>query len=214
MAFINFARKEISFKLVYYGPALCGKTTNLEQIHQAIDQQAKGELTILSTQEDRTLFFDFLPLRSEIIKGFVSKFQIYTVPGQSIYNETRKLVLRNADGLVFVADSQWDKMEENVESFQNMVDNLTEQRDSIDEIPYVLQFNKRDLPNVAPPHYMDFMLNQRETRVPVSESVACDGLGVFETLNELAKMVLADFMRKNNLQGATVPDDVCVASEE
>lgn len=210
VSFINFARKEIAFKIVYYGPALCGKTTNLEQIHSSIVPESRGEMTVLSTQADRTLFFDFLPLKSEIIKGFTSKFQLYTVPGQTIYRETRKLVLRNVDGVVFVADSQWEKMEENAESFQDLIDNLAEQNVSIDKIPYMLQFNKRDLSNIAPAHYMDFMLNQRETRVPTMDAVARDGLGVFETLNIMAKMILASFMKENNMAMAEVPDDVCV----
>jgi mutual gliding-motility protein MglA len=212
VAFINFARREIAFKIVYYGPALCGKTTNLEQIHRAVDAGSRGELTMLSTQQDRTLFFDFLPLKSEIIKGFISKFQLYTVPGQSMYNETRKLVLRNVDGVVFVADSQWDKMEENVESFANLECNLNLQNDSLDRLPYLLQFNKRDLPNVAPMHYLDFLLNQRETRVPTLEAVATDGGGVFETLNVISKLVLSNFMKQNNLSSsAPVPDQVCVS---
>ena len=172
MSFINFSRKEIAFKIVYYGPALCGKTTNVEHIHKLIGPEHKGELTTLSTKQDRTLFFDFLPLKSEIIKGFISKFQIYTVPGQVIYNETRKLVLRNVDGIVFVADSQWVKSEENAESFANLDANLTEQGLSLDTIPYILQFNKRDLPDIAPVHYMNFMLKQRATAVPCIEAIA------------------------------------------
>ena len=211
MAFINFARREIAFKIVYYGPALCGKTTNLEQVHTAVSPSSRGELTMLSTQQDRTLFFDFLPLKSDIIKGFISKFQLYTVPGQNIYNETRKLVLRNVDGVVFVADSQWDKMEENVESFANLETNLNLQNESLDRLPYVLQFNKRDLPNVAPSHYLDFLLNQRQTRVPVMEAVAAEGQGVFETLNLISKLVLSHFMKQNNLQSNAMPDQVCVS---
>ena len=213
MAFINFARREIAFKIVYYGPALCGKTTNLEQIHMAIDPTTRGELTMLSTQQDRTLFFDFLPLKSDVIKGFISKFQLYTVPGQNIYNETRKLVLRNVDGVVFVGDSQFDKMEENLESFSNLESNLQMQNDSLFNLPYVLQFNKRDLPNVAPVHYMDFLLNNKDVRVPVVEAVASEGVGVFETLNIMSKMVMAHFMKQNNLSGKEVPDEVCVSSE-
>jgi mutual gliding-motility protein MglA len=213
MSFINFAKKEIAFKIVYYGPGLCGKTTNLEQIHAAIDGTMRGDLTMLNTRQDRTLFFDFLPLKSDIIKGFSSKFQIYTVPGQSIYNETRKLVLRNVDGVIFVADSQWEKMEENVESFQNMLDNLLEQKIALDELPYVLQFNKRDLPNAAPIHYVDFLLNQRAHRVPFVESVAREGGGVFETLNLIARMVLASFLKANNLPSVNVPECVAVSSE-
>ena len=211
VAFINFARKEIAFKVVYYGPALCGKTTNLEQIHRAVDPTSRGELTMLSTQQDRTLYFDFLPLRSDVIKGFVSKFQLYTVPGQPIYNETRKLVLRNVDGVVFVADSQWDKMQENKESFANLESNLNLQNDSVDRLPYMLQFNKRDLPNVAPVHYLDFLLNQRARRVPTLEAIATDGKGVFETLNVISKMVLSHFMKQNNLSGgSSMPGEVCV----
>jgi len=213
VSFINFAKREIAFKIVYYGPALCGKTTNLEKIHQAINPDVRGELTMLSTQQDRTLFFDFLPLKSDIIKGFTSKFQLYTVPGQVIYNETRKLVLRNVDGVVFVADSQWEKMEENVESFSNLEENLRQQNDSLDEIPYILQFNKRDLPNVAPAHYLDFLLNQRGTRVPFSEAVASENAGVFESLNLMARLVLANFMKRNNLPKYEVPQEVCVSQE-
>ena len=212
MAFINFARREIAFKIVYYGPALCGKTTNLERIHGAVDERSRGELTMLSTRQDRTLFFDFLPLKSGVIKGFVSKFQLYTVPGQSIYNETRKLVLRNVDGVVFVADSQWDKMEENLASFANLESNLSMQNTSLKTVPYMLQFNKRDLPNVAPEHYLDFLLNHRAVRVPVHSAVASDGKGVFETLNVIAKLVLSDFMKKNNLSStAPVAGELCVA---
>jgi signal recognition particle receptor subunit beta len=210
VSFINFAKREIAFKIVYYGPALCGKTTNLEKIHQVINPDVRGELTMLSTQQDRTLFFDFLPLKSDIIKGFTSKFQLYTVPGQVIYNETRKLVLRNVDGIIFVADSQWDKMEENIQSFQNLKENLTQQNDSPEDLPYLLQFNKRDLPNVAPAHYLNYLLNQAAHRVYSVEAVASDGTGVFESLNLMAKMVLADFMKRNNLAGKEVPDEVCV----
>lgn len=213
MAFINFARREIAFKIVYYGPALCGKTTNLEQIHMAIDPTTRGELTMLSTQQDRTLFFDFLPLKSDVIKGFVSKFQLYTVPGQNIYNETRKLVLRNVDGVVFVGDSQFDKMEENLDSFANLETNLQMQNDTLANLPYLLQFNKRDLPNVAPVHYMDFLLNNRDIRMPVVEAVATEGVGVFESLNIMSKMVMAHFMKQNNLSNNNVPDEVCVSSE-
>lgn len=213
MSFINFARKEIAFKLVYYGPGLCGKTTNLEQIHAAVDAKARGDLTMLSTRQDRTLFFDFLPLKSDVIKGFVSKFQIYTVPGQTIYNETRKLVLRNVDGIIFVADSQWEKMEENVESFKNMDINLRDQKLQLADIPYILQMNKRDLPTAAPLHYMDFLLNQRETRAPVLEAVARDGRGVFEALNLISKMVLASFLKQNNMPAPQIPDEVCVSAE-
>ena len=212
MSFISFSKKEISFKIVYYGTALCGKTTNVEHIHEAISPESRGEMTMLSTQQDRTLYFDFLPLQSEIIKGFVSKFAIYTVPGQVIYNETRKLVLRNVDGIVFVADSQWDKMEENVESFKNLEENLKDQKESLDSLPYILQFNKRDLPSVAPAHYMDFLLNQRGERVPFLEAVATEGGGVLESLNLISKMVISKFIKENNMESGDISPEICVSS--
>ena len=164
MSIINYASREIQFKIVYYGPALCGKTTNLGYIHQRINPENRGDLVSLATAADRTLFFDFLPLNAVVIKGFVTKFQLYTVPGQVIYNATRQLVLRSVDGIVFVADSQWEKMEENVESFKNLEENLAKQNISIDEIPYVLQYNKRDLQNIAPVNYLEYVLNNRKKR--------------------------------------------------
>lgn len=213
MSFINFSRKEISFKIVYYGPALCGKTTNVEQIYKSVTAAHRGELTVLSTKQDRTLYFDFLPLKSQIIKGFTSKFQIYTVPGQVIYNETRKLVLRSVDGVVFVADSQWERMEENAESYENLEANLNEQNDTLDKLPYVLQFNKRDLENIAPCHYLDFMLNRRESRVPYFEAVATRGVGVLETLNYIAKMMISNFVSVNRMELAEAPTGVCAAEK-
>jgi mutual gliding-motility protein MglA len=213
MAFINFSRKEISFKVVYYGTALGGKTTNVEHIHKAIAPKFRGELTMLSTRQDRTLYFDFLPLKSEVIKGFISRFQIYTVPGQVIYNETRKLVLHNVDGVVFVADSQWSKMEDNAESFANLEGNLQERNESLDALPYILQFNKRDLEEIAPVHYMDFLLNRRATRVPAVEAAAPLGRGVLESLNLISRMVISTFIQKNKMQNDDVPTDVAVAEK-
>lgn len=211
MAFVNFGKKIINFKIVYYGPAKCGKTTNLERIHESIDASMRGDLTILSTQQDRTLFFDFLPLESQIIRGFTSKFQLYTVPGQIIYNQTRKLVLQGVDGVVFVGDSQWDLMQQNVESFENLENNLNAQGMTLDTLPFILQFNKRDLPSCAPVHYMDFLLNRRETRVPYVESIATAGPGVFESLNLISKMTLSSFAKKHNLPTvAAMPEAVCV----
>ena len=166
MSIINYVNKEIQFKIVYYGPALCGKTTNLTYIHSQVAEAHKGELVSLATAADRTLFFDFLPLNAVVVKGFKTKFQLYTVPGQVIYNATRQLVLRSVDGVVFVADSQWDKMEENIESFKNLEENLVRQGTSLDQIPYVVQYNKRDVGNPAPVHYLDFVLNNRKVRVP------------------------------------------------
>src|SRR3954468_6384560 len=192
MALINQASKEIQVKIVYYGPALCGKTTNLIKVHENVQAAGeKGKLVSLANQtSDRTLFFDFLPVEAMSIKGYKTKFQLYTVPGQVIYNTTRQLVLRGVDGIVFVADSQYDKMAENVESFSNLDDNLKALKLNLGDIPYVLQYNKRDLPNVAPVEYMDFLLNNREVQVPSFEASATKCDGVFETLNMITRMLL------------------------
>ena len=202
MSIINYVNKEIQFKIVYYGPALCGKTTNLTYIHSQVAEAHKGELVSLATAADRTLFFDFLPLNAVVVKGFKTKFQLYTVPGQVIYNATRQLVLRSVDGIVFVADSQWDKMEENIESFKNLEENLVRQSTSLDQIPYVLQYNKRDLGNPAPVHYLDFVLNNRNVRVPSFVGIATSGQGVFATLNAISRLLLQKFARENETASA------------
>lgn len=197
MALINQATKEIHLKIVYYGPAQGGKTTNLERVHTDVHTSSpenKGKLTSLATSSDRTLFFDFLPLEAVSIKGFKTKFQLFTVPGQVIYNTTRQLVLRGVDGIVFVADSQYEKMEENAESFANMETNLQSLNLKLSDIPYVLQYNKRDVPEPAPVEYLEFLLNNRETQVPSFESVAVNGEGVFETLNTLARMLIHKYV--------------------
>jgi signal recognition particle receptor subunit beta len=205
MSIINYASREIQFKIVYYGPALCGKTTNLDYIHQRVNPQNRGDLVSLATAADRTLFFDFLPLNAVVIKGFVTKFQLYTVPGQVIYNATRQLVLRSADGLVFVADSQWEKMEENAESFKNLVDNLARQNVAIDDLPCVLEYNKRDLPNVAPINYMEFVLNNRKKRLQSFEVVSSTGQNVFAALNAVSQMLLHKFSKQNEVPQNTPP---------
>ncbi len=196
MAIINQATKELQVKIVYYGPALCGKTTNLQQVHANVQTapENKGKLVSLATSSDRTLFFDFLPIESMSIKGFKTKFQLYTVPGQVIYNTTRQLVLRGVDGIVFVADSQYDKMSENVESFANMDENLRSLKMNLADIPYVLQYNKRDLPNAAPVEYMEYLLNNREVQVPSFTACAHRCEGVFETLNMISRMLLHKFL--------------------
>jgi len=199
MSFVNFEKKEINFKVVYYGPALSGKTTNLEYLHSAIPSEARGEMTVLSTTQERTLFFDFLPLESRAIKGFMARFQLYTVPGQTIYNRTRRLVLAGADGIVFVADSQWQCMENNAVSFANLQENLRSYSRVLSHIPYVLQFNKRDLPDVAPLAYLDFLLNHGETQAPYFEAVARQGTGVGECLNRICKMVMAAFIEEHRM---------------
>ncbi len=192
MALINQASKEIQVKIVYYGPALCGKTTNLIKVHENVQITGeKSKLVSLPNQSsDRTLFFDFLPIEAMSIKGYRTKFQLYTVPGQVIYNTTRQLVLRGVDGIVFVADSQYDKMSENVDSFTNLEENLKALKMNLADIPYVLQYNKRDLPNVAPVEYLEFLLNNREVQVPSFEASASKCEGVFETLNMITRLLL------------------------
>ena len=197
MPIINYAGKEIQFKIVYYGPALCGKTTNLIYIHSRLSPSHRGDLISLATAADRTLFFDFLPVTASPLQGFKTKFQLYTVPGQVIYNATRQLVLRNVDAIVFVADSQWDKMEENVESLRNLSANLEKQNLSLDELPYVLQFNKRDIQDIAPTSYLEYLLNNRRKRVRSYESVASTGFNVFATLDYATQLLLHKFNREN-----------------
>jgi hypothetical protein len=191
VSIINYVNKEVQFKIVYYGPALCGKTTNLTYIHGHVGDASRGELVSLATAADRTLFFDFLPLNAVAVQGFRTRFQLYTVPGQVVYNATRQLVLRSIDGVVFVADSQWDKMQENVESFHNLRDNLALQGMDLSRIPYVLQYNKRDIPRSAPVHYLEYILNNQPVRMPSFESVATTGAGVFATLNAVSRLLLA-----------------------
>jgi mutual gliding-motility protein MglA len=188
MATINYAFKEVTCKIVYYGPGLGGKTTNLIKIHETVPQKHRGELVSLATEKDRTLFFDFLPLDLGEIKGFKTKFQLYTVPGQVFYNATRKLVLRGVDGIVFVADSDPARMEENCESLKTMGVNLVEFGLDPKNTPYVLQYNKRDLPNAVPLEEMQARLNP--SGATYFEAIAAQGIGVKETLKGISKMVL------------------------
>jgi mutual gliding-motility protein MglA len=198
MAIINQATRELQVKIVFYGPAMGGKTTNLVKVHENLQTaQEKGKLVSLATSSDRTLFFDFLPIEAMAIKGFRTKFQLYTVPGQVIYNTTRQLVLRGVDGIVFVADSQYEKMQENVESFANMEDNVRTLKMNLADIPYVLQYNKRDLPTAAPIEYMEFLLNNREVQVPSFPATASQCEGVFETLNMITRLLLHKFINQS-----------------
>ncbi len=220
MSMINYASREINCKLVYYGPGLGGKTTNLEHVYGKVAPEKRGKMVSLATETERTLFFDFLPVDLGTIRGFKTRFHMYTVPGQVYYNASRKLILKGVDGLVFVADSQIDRMEANVESMQNLYDNMAEYGYDVAKIPFVIQYNKRDLPNAAAISELQQQLNpgwevtdsakQRETtdslnkgewlitqvdgtwiqRAPYIESIAINGDGVFETLKHVAKLVL------------------------
>ncbi|MBI5587119.1 MAG: GTPase domain-containing protein [Deltaproteobacteria bacterium] len=193
MSFINYSSREINCKIVYYGPGLCGKTTNLQVIYKKTRPEAKGKMITLATETERTLFFDFLPLTLGDIKGFKTRFHLYTVPGQIFYDASRKLILKGVDGIVFVADSQVERMDANIESFDNMKTNLEEQGYSMDQIPCVIQYNKRDLPNVVPVAELKKVLNING--VPDFESVASDGTGVFETLKAIVKLVLIELKK-------------------
>ena len=193
MSFINYSSREINCKIVYYGPGLCGKTTNLQWIYNKTNTELKGKMISLATEADRTLFFDFLPLDLCSILGFTTRFHLYTVPGQVFYDATRKLVLRGADGVVFVADSQSSMRESNIESLENLRSNLQEQGYDLDKLPYVVQYNKRDLPNAIPLPELEEALNP--TKVPSFEAVAPKGIGVFDTLKAVAKLVLTELRK-------------------
>ncbi len=188
MSFINYAAREINVKIVFYGPGLCGKTTNLQYIFEKSSPQQKGKLISLATETDRTLFFDFLPLDLGAVRGFKTRFHLYTVPGQVFYDASRKLILKGVDGVVFVADSQEARMDANEESLRNLEDNLMENGFDLKNMPYVLQFNKRDLPSAVLVDDMYRLLNFKGE--PTFEAVATKGIGVFETLKAVAKQVL------------------------
>ena len=193
MSFINYSSREINCKIVYYGPGLCGKTTNLQYIYARTNPEAKGKMISLATETERTLFFDFLPLSLGEIRGFKTRFHLYTGPGQVFYDASRKLILKGVDGVVYVADSQIERMEANIESLDNLRYNLQEQGYDLDKLPYVVQWNKRDLPNVSPVDQLRELLNP--TSVPEFEAVATTGFGVFNTLKAVAKLVLTELKR-------------------
>ncbi len=188
MSLVNYSSREITSKIVYYGPGRSGKTTNLQYVHGQVPEDRRGRMVSLATETDRTLFFDFLPLDLGTISGFQTRFQLYTVPGQVYYDATRKLVLQGADGVVFVADSQRAQAGENVESFRNLQVNLLEQGTDPRSIPIVLQYNKRDLPDVMSVDEMDDLLNYRD--LPRFEARALAGVGVFDTLKGISELVL------------------------
>jgi signal recognition particle receptor subunit beta len=194
MSFINYASREINCKIVYYGPGLGGKTTNLQYVYEKTNPTNKGQLISLATETDRTLFFDFLPLDLGNVRGFRTRFHLYTVPGQVFYDASRKLILKGVDGVVFVADSQAARMDANVESLENLKVNLRENGFDLMTIPYALQFNKRDLPSALPVDEMYRLLNVKGE--PTFEAVATVGTGVFETLKAVAKLVLQELSKK------------------
>jgi len=193
MSFINYSSREINCKIVYYGPGLCGKTTNLQYVYAKTNPEAKGKMISLATETERTLFFDFLPLSLGEIRGFKTRFHLYTVPGQVFYDASRKLILKGVDGVVFVADSQLERMEANLESVENLRTNLAEQGYDLDRVPYVVQYNKRDLPSAVALEELQRAINPRN--VPAFAAVAPTGVGVFDTLKAIAKQVLTELKR-------------------
>ncbi len=195
MSFINYMAREINCKIVYYGPGLCGKTTNLQYIYNRTNPNAKGKMISLATETERTLFFDFLPLELGQIRGFKTRFHLYTVPGQVFYDASRKLILKGVDGIIFVADSQIERLEANQESVENLRTNLVEQGYNLDNIPYVMQYNKRDLPNCVDTAELRQLLNPRG--VPDFEARARTGEGVFDTLKAVSKQVLTAMKRRS-----------------
>jgi mutual gliding-motility protein MglA len=193
VSFINYMAREINCKIVYYGPGLCGKTTNLQYIYKRTNPEAKGKMISLATETERTLFFDFLPLSLGEIRGFKTRFHLYTVPGQVFYDASRKLILKGVDGVIFVADSQLERLEANQESHDNLRTNLAEHGYSLEKIPYVIQYNKRDLPNALPIEELRQLLNP--IGVLDYEASARTGQGVFETLKAVSKLVLTELKR-------------------
>ncbi|HST57902.1 MAG TPA: Rab family GTPase [Longimicrobium sp.] len=202
MSLVNYSTREITSKIVYYGPGRSGKTTNLQYVHSQVPEERRGRMVSLATETDRTLFFDFLPLDLGTISGFQTRFQLYTVPGQVYYDATRKLVLQGADGVVFVADSQRQQRDENVESFRNLQVNLLEQGVDPRTIPIVLQYNKRDLPDVMSMEEMDDLLNYRD--LPRFQAQALGGVGVFDTLKGISELVLRRLSQRFG-RGVTEP---------
>jgi signal recognition particle receptor subunit beta len=188
MSFVNYVTKEVNCKIVYYGPGLGGKTTNIQYVYQKTSGDSKGNIISLNTENERTLFFDFLPLDLGEIRGFKTRFHLYTVPGQVFYEASRKLILRGVDGVVFVADSQVERMEANIESLKSLEKNLVDQGYDIEKVPLVFQWNKRDLPNITSIKDLKEALNKRN--LPEFEACAVKGPGVFDTLKAISKLVL------------------------
>jgi signal recognition particle receptor subunit beta len=210
MVLFNYATKELTLKVVYYGPGLGGKTTNLQQLHSRLNPKTRGKLISLATEMDRTLFFDFLPMELGTIQGFKVRFQLYTVPGQVYYNATRKLVLKGADSVIFVADSQEEMMERNLESLQNLKENLLLNNLDPETIPMVFQYNKRDLPKILPVSVLNAQINHR--RLPSFEAIAITGMGVVETFKETARVLIKEMGKRHRF--ATPREEMVVEAEE
>lgn len=214
MVLFNYATREVTAKIVYYGPGLCGKTTNLRFIYESLPSNSKSKMISLATNQDRTLFFDFLPLELGTIKGMNVRLQLYTVPGQVYYNSTRQLVLKGADGVIFVADSQEFMEDANIESWNNLKENLLAHGIVLKNFPHILQYNKRDLANILPVEYLDTRLN--EYKVPYFESIATTGYNVESTLKEMTKIVLQDLLKKYNIssQDAILSEEIILIPQE
>lgn len=214
MVLFNYSTKEVTAKIVYYGPGLCGKTTNLRFIYESLPSNSKSKMISLATNQDRTLFFDFLPLELGTIKGMTVRLQLYTVPGQVFYNSTRQLVLKGADGVIFVADSQQFMEDANIESWNNLKENLLSHGLILKSFPHILQFNKRDLPDILPIDYLNSQLN--EYNVPYFEAIATTGYNVEATLKEMTKIVLQDLIKKYGLssQDTILAEDIILIPQE
>lgn len=211
MAFINYTNKEVNAKIVYYGPGLSGKTTNIVYIHKKLKPESRGKLISLATQTDRTLFFDFLPINMGEIAGYKVRFHLYTVPGQIFYNTTRKMVLKGVDGIVFVADSQKQMLEDNLESLKNLEDNLKEHGKNLKDMPFVIQFNKRDLPDVMDLEELYAQLNK--LKVPFFQAVATEGKGVLETLTAICRLVMKKLKESSEFASVSGEDEDTVKKE-
>ncbi len=212
MSTINHQERSVSFKIVYCGTPLCGKTTNLSRLHAKLDTSVRGDLVSLSTAADRTFYFDFMAVEANAIPGYRTSFHLYTVPGQITYNATLQLVLKQADGVVFVADSQMDRQRDNIQALQNLDANLRLNGSSIEQLPVVLQYNKRDLHNAAPVEYMEFLLNNRPRRFLSFEAEATTGRNIVATLNAISHAVLANYRQQMAAQAGTVPAQLMTAA--
>jgi signal recognition particle receptor subunit beta len=210
MPITNYTAKEVQFKIVLYGPPFSGKSTSFRYLHSNIEAAFKGEVTSLKSANTDTLVFDFIPRDATLLDDFKIRFELLTIAGEIATNAPRKLLLRDADGILFVANSSWDQVENNVQSFKNLQDNLKKFGVTLDEIPVVLQYNKRDLPDAAPVSYLDFVLNNHETRIPVCETVATTGRNIFASLRALSEMLIQRFLENTPASNAAQSDAVAI----